>query len=77
MWIRTNKKMMNLNTVCRITCDREGVMSKGPCITFLHNEGKYCPIHTEVSYPDYPTAERWFDELHKAIKADVPIFDMR
>lgn len=76
MWIRTNRSMIDLKTVRKIKCQSSGINGE-PCIAFIHEFGKYMPIQTEICFPDYPTAERWFDELHEAIKANVPIFDMR
>lgn len=76
MWIRHNKIMINLDKCYKIRMNKEG-LSGNPCIEFIHGFGQYLPISTEIEYPDTATAERWFDEIQKAMKADVTIFDMR
>ena len=76
MWIRHNKIIINLDKCYNIKIDK-AEFSGNPCIRFIQGFGQYLPISTEIEYPDIATAERWFDEIQKAMKANVPIFDMR
>ena len=77
MYIRTNGRIVNLDSVKYIKAALKGDMSGEPSIVICFEFGKSCDKTLEISYPDYPAVERQLDNLHEAIRAGVNIFDMR
>ena len=77
MFILTQNKILNMNNVKYTELCMSGVISSEPCVAFVLEFGDYLDRQIEISYPDFPTAQEYFETLQEAISDGLTVFDLR
>lgn len=77
MVVLTQNKILNMDSVKYTELRMKGMISEDPCIAFVLEFGDYLDRQIEISYPDFPTAQEYFETLQEAISDGLTVFDMR
>ena len=77
MVILTQNKILNMDCVKYTELCTKGLISTDPCVAFVLEFGDYIDRRLEISFPDFPTAQEYFETLQEAVSDGLVVFDMR
>ena len=77
MIVLTQNKILNMDSVKYTELRTKGMISEDPCIAFVLEFGDYIDRRLEVSFPDFPTAQEYFETFQEAVSDGLAVFDMR
>lgn len=82
MIVLTQNKILNMDSVKYTELRTKGMISEDPCIAFVlefgnYEYGDYLDRRLEVSFPDFPTAQEYFETFQEAVSDGLAVFDMR
>ena len=77
MIVLTQNKILNMDIVKYTELRTKGMISEDPCIAFVLEFGDYIDRRLEVSFPDFPTAQEYFETFQEAVSDGLAVFDMR